>query len=207
MVVMLCSMNENTLFASNVCLLGPKKVETDSADRSVWHESVKSCLLSSRPNTNVVTFDHFSEERFRISLYCANYFFVQSHGSPTCVACYDEDGTCTGYFSRDKVLNYPTGYFSNVKLCVLAACETAKGNENIAQAVYSKGAKCVIGYEESVLTVCNSTWIEYLNDALAIGWTVEDAMAYADLIVNDKYSRSGDTDSHKAYGNVDVVFK
>lgn len=68
--LILCGVFNNVVCASDVCLLGPAKVksETFPVNHARWHENFKNCLLSSKPQTNVVTYSSFDLSRFRMAL-------------------------------------------------------------------------------------------------------------------------------------------
>lgn len=190
-----------------VALLGPKKVLEDNADRSVWIDSVKKYYLDNDEYCSVTPLKYFGEASFFMSLTGADYFCVQSHGSPNGINCYDQNGKNVYFFTKEDVKAYSSEYFSKAKLCLLAACETAKGSDNITQALYSKGVDCAIGYTESVLTVCNSTWIKYFNMGFTSSYSAKRSISYADMMVKNQYGYSGYTDSHKLYGDSTMSYR
>lgn len=207
--IMLCGAFANTVFASDVCLMSPKKVATDNNnwDWTAWHSPVESYFLNKDPNTNVVKYSSFSVNRLRLALMCSDYMFLDTHGSQNALACYDENGNNTGQLTTSNILNFSSTYFSKMDLCLLMSCYSAKGNSNIAQALYSRGAKCVVGFEEDVSMLYGTTWLKHFADAFAVGWTVKKSVAYADMCIENNSTNKGNTDSHKIYGDANVYFE
>ena len=110
-------------------------------------------------------------------------------------------------------MNYSSSKFANVELCVLLACESAKGSVNVCSAIQARGAKCVIGFQECIDAKKAKEWQLYFAEAQAIGWTVASAIRYADSQVYDETQKSwgdlftyGNLNKHVVYGNSNLRY-
>lgn len=92
---------------------------------------------------------------------------------------------------------------NNVKLFVLAGCETAKGYSNITSAVYNDGAGASLGWEDEVLAVSMYAWVNRFNNCIALGYTVAGAISYANSF---NYDDNRCKDNY-LYGNGSQVLK
>ena len=68
----------------------------------------------------------------------------------------------------------------NVKLIIFAGCNTANGFYNIAREACEMGAKTSIGWTVSVNAMSHSAWLYRFNEHISEGYTVKEAMVYAD---------------------------
>ena len=102
--------------------------------------------------------------------------------------------------------------FSNLDLLVLVSCQTGKGREetqNFVNSMHSKGAKIVVGFEESVYNIEMDAWLISFFEELSSGKSIEeacdiaqieagnalvDAGHSADLRGSDTYYIAGDED-------------
>ena len=96
----------------------------------------------------------------------------------------------TGVYYGDNLNNDSTGYkyvgingnMEFVNLAVFAGCLTAKGTDNIASRAVAKGAKVSIGWTKEVITVSETAWLNFFNLRLKFGYTISDAIDYADSV-------------------------
>lgn len=80
--------------------------------------------------------------------------------------------------------NLPSGSFNNMKLLILMGCSTASqsASNNIWRTSYLKVNRgcTVIGWKDKIFTSSANPWCQNFNTALSQGYTVSQAMSYAD---------------------------
>lgn len=96
--------------------------------------------------------------------------------------------------------------FSNTKLVVYDACETAKTVSgdlgNICKVTIARGADCVLGWY--VVTSTDSIyWLEHFQNYLALGHTISASITHADSYTYSDTSLK----KHRVYGSANVVLK
>ena len=146
---------------SNALIIGPKVilcgiVDLDGADRTSWQEKATT-YLRTIPNTMVTTQTAFNATQLLNYMNTANIFVIHTHGAPTALKAVDASGAET-YLRNSNISALSSGELSNLEVAFLAACQsggTASIGYNMVDAVFSKGAKCVIGYTQSVYTTWN----------------------------------------------------
>ena len=77
---------------------------------------------------------------------------------------------------------------SDVKLLFLGMClagEGGAGADNVVNALYGKGAQCVLGFKVIVYTAALIPWQAAFIESLASGSTVADAMLAGDDAIKD----------------------
>ncbi len=67
----------------------------------------------------------------------------------------------------------------NTKLITFAGCLTASNTTNLPSVAVSEGAKTAIGWTEKVGEMSHSSWLGYYNEYLNKGYTVQQAINYA----------------------------
>lgn len=190
--------------------------ELDTVDPTQYFDAIKESYRIADPNVQVYTSDYFNSlSCFTNMLYNGNYIYVSTHGTGGKLATYDQDGYLNGSISPTDFNRYGANTFSNVELCVLLACESAKGQENIAKTLYQKGVKCVIGFSQSIAVGMSEEWQRYFADAHAFGWTVANAIRYADkkvyTLIDEQNPDSGYNwgfmNKHVVYGDSSIRFE
>lgn len=130
---------------------------------------------------------------------------IDSHGSSSSIAAYDENGTYKGSLLKSTIASCSDEELSDLKICLMSGCETAKGLGSITETIYNKGAQCAIGFEESTMRPKSITWVKSFNELIAKGGNVELALGYADWYVITTYGSTGNTDTYRAFGNTNAV--
>ena len=133
-------------------------------------------------------------------------FLFNGHGAPTYVIC----GGGSSNLTRDYVLSQPTGSLSNCRLVVYNSCQTAQGGvgaANLAQATLDRGAKTVVGFQESISVNQADTWMTAFCNGIAGGQTVQDACNYATGVVANQHNNDyGFTNTWVILGNASQTF-
>lgn len=87
----------------------------------------------------------------------AGIFAVETHGNATCVQFSNNT-----YIYKSQIDSLPSGALKNVDLVVYGACECAKGGSsgsNMVNSTYNKGAKAVIGFEDTIYVDQTNQWL------------------------------------------------
>ena len=135
-------------------------------------------------------------------------FIVNGHGEKEALGC--GNGT---ELTKDYVKAQPAGSLSDCKLIIYRSCLTAlggngEGADNLAKATQERGAKTVIGFQQSILTNQANTWLEGFCNAIAAGQSVEQAKDDAIAYVSRHYSgNTGYTETAVIFGAADQRFK
>lgn len=108
--------------------------------------------------------------------------------------------------NTSTVLGLQNITFSNTKLVVYDACETAKtvtgDSGNICKVTITRGADCVLGWY--VITSTDSIyWLEHFQNYLALGHTISDSITHADSYIYSDTSLK----KHRVYGSSNVALK
>ena len=107
-----------------------------------------------------------------------------AHGSQDTVRIRDglrlHNSNASSFITTDpNQINIETITLEKPKLIVVAACETAKGDDNIAKSILDSGAKCVIGWSEEIFGAEIQTWMELFTYCLQAGETISEAYNFA----------------------------
>ena len=107
-------------------------------------------------------------------------------------------------------MSLPTNALADLDIAFLGACETGKtttGN-NMVEAFYAKGARCVIGYTDTVVGDCHAAMAKYFCRALAMEYSVREALAFADTRVAEDFPLNvGRTDQRYILGNTNIIIQ
>ena len=107
-------------------------------------------------------------------------FVGRSHGSKTSFVCNN------GNITRSMVIALPANALSSAKLVYYGACLTGEGGadaENLVNATFDRGAKCVIGFTESINFDAGNKWTKKFMASLSDGDTIDTAISKAALAV------------------------
>ncbi len=136
-------------------------------------------------------------------------FIVNGHGQKESLGC--GGGT---ELTKEYVKAQPAGSLNNCRLVIYRSCLTALGGndehaDNLAKATQERGAKTVIGFQESILTNQANTWLEGFCNAIAAGQSVEQAKDEALNHVKEAHgsTNTGYTDSAVVFGAANQTFK
>ena len=198
-----------------VYLCGIKKYNDDSGfDDTIYFSELESLYRRGNSDAIVVQKDYFeSFSNLEEMLTLGNFVWITTHGLNGYIATFDSDGNINGRIDYTDFFKYSDKKFSNVELCVVLACESAAGAMNVSAAICAKGAKCTIGFRESIEAVRAREWQRYFVKAQMNGWTVAAAVRYADSQVYDESCKGqgdlmayGWLNTHVVYGNSNVRY-
>lgn len=106
--------------------------------------------------------------------------------------------------SADTIYGLDNGALSDCRLAYFNACYTgwrSNGVDCFLDAVYSKGAKTVIGYSVPALTPHTNTWNHYFFQFCSLGHTIEEACLEANYAMKRLH---GNINDESDAANVDV---
>ena len=169
-------------------------IDADGQDRTSWQITAAN-YLSNINNSHIFRLTAFNKCNLLAYLRDPNMFVIHTHGDQRRLQAVDANGELS-FLTVDMVNALPAGDLENLKLAYLGGCETGEGGTsatNIVNAVFAKGARCVIGYKETVVTPANYIMIREFCTAIGCGYTISEALAYADSRVLAEYGSSGDT--------------
>lgn len=182
-------------------------VDSDGADRTSWQTSAAT-YLSNIPDSIVNKRTAFDSTQLLTYLCNSDIFIVHTHGNSTVLKAVDSNGEVS-YLYRSTIDGLYDGKLFDLDLAFLAACRTGatvSSGTNMVDAVYAKGASCVIGYKESVKTAANRIMVRAFSTALGGGYSIAESLAYADARVLAEYGSSGATDSRYIKGDTSTIF-
>lgn len=133
---------------------------------------------------------------------------ITSHAAFNGICTYTKGGASTNpvALTMNDIDTLSSKELSKIKICLLSGCNTAQGNYNITRSIYSKGAKCVVGFEKEIKMFQANNWVYAFNKMIAKGGNVKLSLSYADWYVLNNASSTGETDSHKVYGDSNISF-
>lgn len=203
-VVLICSCLDYSAKAAfsvfNIYLCGI--IDSDGMDRTGWQTQAES-WLSNIPNSAIYKKTAFNKTQLATYLKSSNMFVIHTHGSQYSLRAVDSNGNITRLYTND-ILGWSSTAMSVNKLAFIGACSCGAGGStatNIVTSLFSRGSKCVIGYLGSVNTYCNYLMIESFCTAIGAGYTISEALIYADSCVLSAYGYSGGTASRLTMGN------
>lgn len=186
----------------------------DSVDRTKYYPQMVHYYEYGYPDAYIYTSEYFlSPSNFINTLKTGSYIFISTHGSNGSIATYDKNGYKSGTVSSSFFNGYSSDAFENVKLCVLLACESAKGTTNVCKTLYNKGVQCVVGFDQSIVIDTSLDWQKYFAEGQSVGWSVEACIRYADQKVYKQIDSVptlginwGWLNSHVVYGNSSIRY-
>ena len=182
-------------------------VDPDGGDRTGWQTNA-GIWLSNIPDSTITKKTAFNYSQLASYLKIPKIFVIQTHGAQDRLRAVDSSGNISRLYTTD-IATWTSTAMSNNKLAFIGACSVGAGGSganNIVTKLYSKGSKCVIGYTVSVSTQCNYTMIESFCTAIGAGYTISNALSYADSCVLSAYGTSGGTGSRLTLGNTSQQF-
>ncbi len=191
---------------SNVYLCGIH--HSDGADRTSWISTSKNYYINGN-SASVTTKEYFSATNLASYLHSADVLVIQSHGAQNNIMAVNNYGLET-LLTKTDVNGWTANYLNGTHLIFLAACECAKGGtngNNIAKAMYNKGANTVIGYSQSVNTNVNKKFIGEFNSSYAYGVSVSTSLLVALQRVNNTYGSPYGTDSYTVFGSTSATIQ
>lgn len=131
------------------------------------------------------TFEPYADpEKLYYGFLNSDIVFIIGHGSQHVISIQDrlfitdETVPMTSTSMQISAFN-----FSNVKLCVYNSCETICDKDftglNVCEATLQAGVECVVGWEEKIYFNDCVPWQQRFQQRLSMGYSVEDAAAYA----------------------------
>ena len=127
-------------------------------------------------------------------------FIINGHGSKESIGC--GGGT---ELTKEFVKAQPAGSLSGCKLVIYRSCLTARGGEyadNLSSATQGRGARTVVGFQESINTLQANTWLEGFRIYIASGYSVQDACKLATDYTNSNHEgKLGYTDTWVVCGD------
>lgn len=157
--------------------------------------------------TTVITDTSFNNTQLLNYIKSANVFEVHTHGSATSLMAVN--GSQVTMLEKSAIDGLSAGSLSSSKLVYLVACNTGQGGvsgSNLVNSIFSKGARCVIGQKDKVYTLYSRIMLENFNLAIGYGYTIQNALAYADAQVLALKGKAGGTDNRLVRGDTSVKF-
>lgn len=183
-------------------------VHSDGGDRTSWQSTAQN-YLSNIPNSYFFNLTAFDDDKLLTYLKTPDMFVIHTHGSPTTLLAVDADGS-ESMLTVSEISALAVGALDNLDLAFIGACRSGFGGEtienNIVNAIYGRGARCVIGYLNTVETSANYIMIKEFCSAIGCGYTIAEALAYADAQVLAQYGSSGNTDKRLVRGSTETSF-
>lgn len=182
-------------------------IDPDGSDRTGWQSAAYTWM--SKLDANVYRRTAFDKTRLALYIKNSDIFVIHTHGSKQTLRAVDENGIITRVTYSD-IDSWALKSLSGLDLAYLGACEVGQGGvsaENMVNACFDKGAHCVIGYVKSVYTEANYIMIQEFCRAIGAGYTIQNALAYADARVLEQYGSSGNTNYRLVRGGTDVKFR
>lgn len=194
-----------------VCLIAGWRMSTDwesggACDRRKFIPTMASYYKSHNTATKVKAITSFNANIMLNEMKNNNVVSISTHGTPDYLVGLNSNGYGTDNLNCDYInKNCKDGELKNLKICLLSGCSTAKGDSSITEKVFEKGARCVIGFGDTIYLDKAVDWDRAFNEIIAKGGNVELALTYADWIVVNKYSGNmGGMDTYEVYGNIDT---
>ena len=182
-------------------------IDSDGADRTSWITTSQNELLKIEDAT-IITDTAFNSTQLASYIKNANFFVIHTHGNNQSIKAVDGSNVSQLYSS--DIAGWGNSSLFNLKVAFLGACKTGKKQTdvlNLVDAMFSKGARCVIGYTNSVLVGCNRTMLQNFCVAIGNGYTIQNALAYGDARVLAIKGQTGGTDLRYVRGDTSVKFK
>lgn len=164
----------------------------DTSDRTATHTNTQI-------NTQKMGYSYFSRmnntntTNFLNDLTTNQIVVFHGHGGAGFLLydSYAGEGALVTSFSFN---NLSSNSFSNLKLALIFACNsgtTPTSTISIVDAINNKGAKCTVGWNNSITTVCATKWNQYFWEKLYNeNETIVEGFRHADYWILDKYGNS-----------------
>lgn len=182
-------------------------IDSDGADRTSWIMPSKNALLQIKDAT-VVGDTAFNSTELASHIKNANFFVIHTHGNYKSLK--TVDGSNVSKLNSSDIAGWSSSSLFNLKVAFLGACKTGSkedDNLNLVDAMFSRGARCVIGYTETVNTACNKTMLQNFCVAIGNGYTIQNALAYADAQVLATKGKTGNTNLRYVRGDTSAKFR
>ena len=182
-----------------ISLMGIK--HSDGADRTSWI-APSAVYLQSVGNTNISQIVGFSISDILTEFNDQDMVAIHTHGAQNALLAYSAD--TDSYLTSSIISNaIPSGGFSQLRICYVGACSCGAGGSsanNLVNTIYSKGAICVIGYQDSVVTNCNRMMLQQFCYYIGSGYSVANALSQAEIEVFGRYGMFGNVDNRLVRG-------
>lgn len=191
----------------------------EGVNHTGWIAPSQNALLRIS-DTTVITKTSFNSTQLANYIKSANIFEIHTHGTPTKLIAIE--GSVKSELNKSVIDGWSAGTLSSLKLAYLCGCNTggidgtlsddqnANSNaytDNLVNSMFSKGARCVIGNKKKVYIPYTRIMLQNFNVALGYGYTIQNALAYADAQVLAAKGATGGTDSRLVRGDTSVKFK
>lgn len=165
-----------------VCLIAGRDALKDSVyNRPGILPIVAGYYRSQNSSAEVLTVNSFNGDSMLNAMKKYNIVSISTHGNTQALAGYDSSGKSTEGLTSGNINNRcKDGELSNLKICLLSGCYTAKGKGSITETVYNKGAQCAVGFTDEIYIPNAIEWDKAFNEMIAKGGNVELAFSYAD---------------------------
>lgn len=210
LLTVFCVFGTNTASAAitsklRINLCGIK--DPDGYDRTGWQTVAYTWM--SKLDANIYKRTEFDKNQLVSYIKSSDIFVIHTHGSKQILCAVDGNKEITTVIYSD-VDNWSSNSLSGLDLAYLGACSVGEGGasaDNMVNAFFNKGAQCVIGYEKTVDTEANYIMIEEFCRAIGAGYTIQNALAYADTRVLSRYGSTGGTNYRLVRGDTSVKFR
>jgi len=205
-VMSVCAFKADAASTLKVYLLGI--VDPNGGDRTSWIPSAAS-YMSNADNSVVYTYTAFNKTQLLSHLKAANFFVIHTHGNQKALLAVDSSGE-DFTLDQSQIEALSSSALSNLKVAFLGACYCGSGGSsasNMVNSIYKKGARCVIGYKLEVKTKANRIMLKSFCEAIGSGYTVANALTYADTRVLAEYGATGNTNSRLVRGDTSATFR
>ena len=182
-------------------------VDPDGGDRTSWQSSASSYLRNIN-NSSISRYTAFTASQFLTYLKFSDFFVVHTHGNQTELKAVASNGNISTVRLSD-ITSLSNSSLDDLDVAFIAACLCGKGGSsasNIINAIFQKGARCVIGYKDSVYTNANYIMIKSFCQAIGSGYTISAALAFGDTMVLSQYGSSGKTNDRLVRGDTSTSF-
>lgn len=180
----------------------------DDADRTSWIDYA-ALAVAGVGNTSVTEFIGFDISDMMDQFYYQDMVVFQTHGYDNGAGIITYKNDTEQKLSRTIVDNvFSKNSCSQLRICYVGACSSGHGGataENFVNTLYEKGAMCVIGYLDSVLTVCNSYMLRQFCYYIGTGYSVNNSLLRAEQDVFNKYGTYGTVNQRLVRGTSGIA--
>ena len=179
-------------------------IDEDGADRTSWMEMAEESLYD-MGHAQILKYIGFNATDFMSALDAHNMLVVQTHGLGCGKGILAVKNGEESYVTTAMIKNsFAKDSLSQMRICYIGACSSGCGGataDNMVNAVYGKGAECVIGYLGTVYTAHNSMMLKNFCYYMSLGYQVDDALSMAQTVVFARYGAYGGVDQRLVRGN------
>lgn len=186
---------------TNVHLFGIH--DPDGTDRWSWMDDFVGRFKTHTDSVKVKKYNYFSADNLYNSLDKAQYVYINSHGNKSSIKAISKKGKVT-YLKLDRIKNSAKTKFSQLRVCFLGTCQGA----NLANYIYQRGAKCAIGFTNTVKTK-HVTYLMECYDAYFSGplrFNVKKSISMALTRTYEKYGNYGSCNTYQIYGDGNLTY-